>query len=208
MTKFKPSRLHGHLLLVWTAAVVAVIVSGCMGSAGVIKIEGETLMDRVAYGPGYPNDPPTFMDEVIAPAGSEGTGPYFGIQDLTFYQPTDQPPLSGGWHAMLWSGVVGSAAEGKFIVPHSAGKHLYNVKYVTLGADDYGVVRVSVDGIVLGEFDCYSPEFSTLEFANLGPIELGPGEHVVRLEIVGNRTPRPYGFVNAAIDYLEFTPAE
>ncbi|NLN27370.1 MAG: hypothetical protein GX161_04060 [Firmicutes bacterium] len=173
-----------------------------------IRIEGEALQNRQVSGPGWPAGRPGFMDDPVGPHPDSDTGPWFGIQDLSWWQPADQPPLSGGWHALLWAGVIGSVGEGTFTLPDDAGTLTYNVNYVSLGADDFGVVRLSIDGVVMGEFNTYNQGFKTYVFENIGQIELGPGEHVVQLEVVGPPYEGYEGSINVAIDYVDFVQAD
>ena len=109
---------------------------------------------------------------------------------------------------MLWAGVIGSVGEGKFTLLDDSGTLRYNVTHVSFGADDFGVVRLSIDGVVMGEFNTYNQGFKTYVFENIGQIELGPGEHVVQLEVVGPPYEGYEGSINVAIDYVDFVQAD
>lgn len=79
----------------------------------------------------------------------------------------------------------------------------YALRAGLIMADDYGIVRLDLDGRPLAfPFDAYSPRVGSAERIAFGEADLNAGSHVVRLTITG-KNPAARGYC-AGLDYLEF----
>ncbi len=87
-------------------------------------------------------------------------------------------------------------------------KGKFRVSAVLTKARDYGIVQLYLDGQKAGEpIDLYNPEVINTEPIPLGVFELGAGNHVLKVEIVG-ANPKAIPAYMFGIDYLVFEKVE
>ncbi|MCT2584535.1 family 43 glycosylhydrolase [Actinophytocola gossypii] len=103
----------------------------------------------------------------------------------------------------LWfrAGRAGDRATLTLTVPESAE---YDVIATMTGAPDYGILRLSLDGVPVGQpFDGYRTSVTKVQVA-LGWVPLSAGTHELTIEVVG-RSGRSTGYF-AGLDLLSLNP--
>ena len=113
------------------------------------------------------------------------------------------PPLSGGKLLFIRLRQQGDGIDLALPSSVQAGRCVLKLRLVT--SDDYGIVRVSLNGTSLGQtLDGYSPELGA-KFVDLGVVDMKPQANTLRIEAAG-RNPHSTGHY-AGIDALILTPA-
>lgn len=140
-------------------------------SPGLVRIEGERLVDLKTEGGPYELQ------------GMDWVGPYW----------------SGNHHLFFRAERPGAWVEGTFNVAQGGA---YEVAiYYTL-APDYGQVQLLMDGQPVGKpFDGYADRVLRSVRLTLGTVNLEPGRHTLRLEVVG-KSPSATGYF-CGLDLLE-----
>jgi hypothetical protein len=109
--------------------------------------------------------------------------------------PGTVPPLSGGKILFVKLPSAGGWVElgvPRPSVPGAGQGRRFALKIRLVTSRDYGTLQLSLGGKALGDpVDAYSPKIGT-KTVDFGPVELGPGEAVLRVEAVG-RNPRSAG---------------
>jgi hypothetical protein len=117
---------------------------------------------------------------------------------------TDQllgPRFSGGNH--LWFHPRKAGASFTWLVHvATAGPHVLSVYFTK--SWDYAVVRVSLDGRALGEFDTYDPVVTWGGETKLGSVDLERGQHRLTFEVVG-RNDKSKGIL-VGVDCITLVP--
>jgi hypothetical protein len=93
------------------------------------------------------------------------------------------PRFSGGNHLWFHPAKVGASFTWLLDVPEEGS---YDLSVYFTKSWDYAIVRVSLDGKPLGEFDTYAPEVVWAGRQTLGRFPLAKGDHKLKFEVVGH----------------------
>jgi hypothetical protein len=121
----------------------------------------------------------------------------------------------GGFPADRWSGDAqlfwtGGMPQSRLVLEFKVAEDgTYGIETCFTTAQDYGIVRVALDGDALRDepLDLFSPDVRTTGVLHHWERELAAGAHQLRIEILGaNDAAVPAHYVG--FDYLRLVPAE
>jgi hypothetical protein len=113
---------------------------------------------------------------------------------------------SGGWQLLARSESKGAWTDLELPVPEDG---TYQIVAQMTRAPDFGIIRFSLDGKVVGEpFDGYNPAVVSPMAVSLGRVELKKGTALFRIETVGANPKAIPNRYYCGLDCLVLTPTK
>jgi hypothetical protein len=101
------------------------------------------------------------------------------VQDMTAW---DNGYAWGGLGQLFVGSTLGDWIE--FVVPIQV-TGTYEIEVWLTRAPDFGIVRVTIDGVDVEDIDLYGPEVRATQGLSMGEFSLTAGPHTVRFSVIG-----------------------